>query len=92
MKLKSKGEPVNLVTLCIRCYDQMHDNLLYVNNQSGFLSMAREAKQAKIAERRARVRSLTGEGMTQSQIAGELSVSEATVKRDLRALNGSVPK
>lgn len=37
-----------------------------------------------------KVLSLSGQGMTQQQIADELSVSLATVKRDLKSLNGKV--
>lgn len=52
------------------------------------IGKAREAKQAQIAQRRERVLALIQEGMSQPDIASELGVSLATIKRDTKTLNG----
>jgi DNA-binding NarL/FixJ family response regulator len=52
------------------------------------LALARETKQANIEVRRNEVAALIGSGKSYRQIAGELGVGLATVKRDAKALNG----
>jgi len=54
------------------------------------LALARDAKKDIVDERRIRVLSLINNGKSQSQIASELDVSLATIKRDAAALNGKV--
>lgn len=49
-----------------------------------------DARQAKIDQRRASVLALLSEGLTPSDIAGELNVTVRTIKRDITALNGQV--
>lgn len=52
---------------------------------------AQNEKDSSLPELRPdKVLSLLGQGMTQQQIADELSVSLATVKRDIKSLNGKV--
>ena len=51
------------------------------------LSQANDTRQSNIAQRRDRVNELIGAGMSQTDIADELSVSLATVKRDTKHLN-----
>jgi uncharacterized protein YerC len=52
------------------------------------IARANEAKQAQIVQRREQVLSLLDTGLTQQEIADELGVSVATIKRDAKALNG----
>lgn len=54
------------------------------------LSRANDARQAQIEIRRAQVLILAQAGKVQEEIAAELEVSLATVKRDVKALNGSL--
>ena len=54
------------------------------------LALARDAKKDIVDERREKVLSLINNGKSQSQIASELDVSLATIKRDAAALNGKV--
>jgi DNA-binding transcriptional regulator YiaG len=53
------------------------------------LDQANDTRQAQIDQRRERVRQLLSEGMSQSQMADELGVSSATVKRDTKAVKES---
>lgn len=48
------------------------------------------ARQAKIDQRRVSVLSLLREGLSPTDIAGELGVTVKTIKRDIAALNGQV--
>ncbi|MCB0154683.1 MAG: DUF2637 domain-containing protein [Anaerolineae bacterium] len=60
-----------------------------------FLGNVEEMNQARaeqMAQRREQVLILADQGMSQSDIAGELGVSVTTVKRDLKALNGRVTR
>lgn len=50
------------------------------------LDQANDTKRAIMDQRRARVRAFLSEGMSQSEIAKELGVSTATVKRDCQAI------
>ncbi len=52
------------------------------------ITIAQDARQAQIAERREQVLSLINGGLSQPEIADELGVSIATIKRDTAALNG----
>jgi ATP/maltotriose-dependent transcriptional regulator MalT len=54
------------------------------------LKHAHEVKQQTIEARRAQVLQLVKSEMSYNDIANELGVSLATVKRDTKALNGSV--
>jgi DNA-binding NarL/FixJ family response regulator len=54
------------------------------------LNRANDTRQAKVTERREQVLNLSNTGKSQAQIADELKVSIATVKRDTKALNGRV--
>jgi DNA-binding NarL/FixJ family response regulator len=51
-----------------------------------------QARQVQIEQRREQVLDLHRQGMNHNDMASELSVSVATIKRDLKALNGSVKK
>jgi uncharacterized protein YerC len=62
-------------------------------NDTGYkpdIGKAQEAKQAQVELRREQVLNLISQGMSQPDIADELGVSLATVKRDTKALNGKV--
>lgn len=52
------------------------------------LTQANQARQAQIEQRREKVLLLAQEGLSQVDIANELGVSVATIKRDTAALNG----
>ncbi len=52
------------------------------------LDEANDTRQAQIKNRRERVNELAETGMSQAEIANELEVSLATIKRDARASNG----
>jgi DNA-binding transcriptional regulator YiaG len=52
------------------------------------LSRANDSRRAKIKARREQVSVLSEQGMSQSEMANELGVSLATIKRDTKALNG----
>jgi DNA-binding NarL/FixJ family response regulator len=54
------------------------------------LQQANDTRQAQIEERREQVLILSEQGMSQGDIANELGVSLATIKRDTKALNGRV--
>jgi len=54
------------------------------------MSYANDARQAQIDERREKVYELLQQEMSQADMADELGVSVATIKRDLKALNGRV--
>jgi len=54
------------------------------------LNRANDTRQARIKARREQVSVLSGQGMSQSEMANELGVSLATIKRDTKALNGRV--
>jgi DNA-binding NarL/FixJ family response regulator len=54
------------------------------------LTTANDTRMAQINERREQVLSLIQQNMSQADIASELNVSLATVKRDAKALNGKV--
>ncbi len=56
-------------------------------NGSG-LSLANDARQAKIAARRQQVQALLSEDMSEKDIAGQLDVSLRTIRRDIKALDG----
>ena len=66
-------------------------------SQNGFklgdleaLNRANDTRQGQILERREKVLTFLEQGLSQNQIADELKVSLATVKRDVRSLNGKV--
>lgn len=59
-----------------------------VAGDPAMLELANATRQGQIQQRRTRVAQLLGQDMTRVQIADELGVSESTVKRDIRALNG----
>jgi Trp operon repressor len=54
------------------------------------LAVARDTKQATVEERREKVLTLLDSGKSQPAIAEELQVSLATIKRDVKSLNGKV--
>lgn len=54
------------------------------------LDTANKAKMTKIDLRRDKILTLIDQGLSQSDIADELEVSIATVKRDIKSLNGTV--
>lgn len=62
----------------------------FVADNLSLLDRANEAKQDRVAERRASVLSLVNEGLSPDDIAGNLGVSLRTIKRDISALNGQV--
>lgn len=68
--------------------EQVSNEAIICPNDTG-LTKANDTRQAQIDERRNRVLLLAQEGKEQAQIASELEVSLATVKRDVKALNGS---
>ncbi|MCB9107637.1 MAG: DUF2637 domain-containing protein [Anaerolineales bacterium] len=77
--------------------EQQQDKLNAINQDKsrtdrGNVQELNDARQTKIDERRADVLSLLRDGHSESDIATKLDVSVRTVRRDIKALNGQVPK
>ncbi len=62
----------------------------FIPGDKDALQKANDTRQAQIEERRGRVLILAQQGKSQSEIAGALDISLATVKRDVKTLNGSL--
>jgi DNA-binding NarL/FixJ family response regulator len=62
------------------------------DTRQAHLNDANDTRQAQIQERREQVLTLLDKEMSYPDIANELGVSLATVKRDIKSLNGSVAK
>lgn len=65
-------------------------NGTFIPGDKDALQKANDTRQAQIEARRDQVLILAQQGKSQSEIAGALDVSLATVKRDVKALNGSL--
>jgi len=84
------GEPINLVTLCPECHAKVHDVPLQVSFRDNNFEAANEARQIEMADRREKVLELIYNGLSTRDLAAELGVSPATIRRDRQALNGQV--
>lgn len=87
---QTRLEDLKRATKAARLVESSANEPRFVPGDPQALALANDTRQAQMTERRERVLDLLHHDMTQAGIADELGVSVATIKRDIKALNGRV--